>query len=629
MASVNEHPGRPSVDHTSRYAGVLAPSVAPPNENTPHELYRARLTERSALLTDLERQRNTAGTLRLAIFVFFAAATWYAIHGSISAWLITLPVLAFIAQVARQSRLERACDHTRRAIAFYERGLARIENRWHATPSEPGAAPGERFRDPNHPYSGDLDLFGHASLFHLLSTARTPGGEARLASWLQAPAPPDEIRARHVAIEELRRLVDLREQLAVAGDDFHQAHSPADLATWGIAPPNPFPQWKRRTAFILSAAALLALTWWFGSDLADQRAEAALVVAALFEALIAIPIRTRILAAVENVGKPARDLNLLSEVLAILEKQEFVSPRLATLRAALNTDGQSASRRIARLRRLMDLLDSRDSPLVRAIGPLILWTTQLGMAVEAWRADNGPHVDQWIDAVSEIEALTSLANYAWEHPQDPFPDLIAGAVFTGDELGHPLLSPDKCVRNSVSLKAPLGLLIVSGSNMSGKSTLLRTIGINAVLAFAGAPVRAGALTLSSLSIGASIRTMDSLEEGHSRFMAEILRLKQVLELPAPALFLLDELLGGTNSHDRALGSEGLIRALLERGSIGLVTTHDLSLSRLAEQLAPAAENVHFEDRLENGLLHFDYTLKSGTVTRSNALDLMRAVGLKV
>ena len=603
--------------------------MLPQNETAPHEIYRTRHTDRTAHLNTLDRQRINAGTFRLAIFILFAGTLWYAIHGNISAWLITAPIIAFIALVARQSRLEDACNRTRRAIAFYDRGLARIENRWHRPPSEPGPIPGNRFVDPHHPYSGDLDLFGHASLFHLLSTARTPGGETRLASWLQAPAPPDEIRARRAAIEELLPLLDLREQLAVAGDDFHQAQSPADLAAWGDAPPNPFPEWKRRTALVVSAVALLALAWWFGSDLSDPRAEAVLGIAVFLEALLAIPIRNRVLAAIENVGKPTRDLNLLSEVLAILEKQEFVSLPLASLRAALNTNGQPASLRIARLRRLMDLLDSRDSPLIRALGPLILWSTQLGMAVEAWRQKNGADVARWIDAVSEIEALSSLANYAWEHPQDPFPTIIPGAAFEGDQLGHPLLSPDKCVRNSVSLGGPLSLLIVSGSNMSGKSTLLRTIGINAVLAFAGAPVRANSLTLSPLSIGASIRTMDSLEEGHSRFMAEILRLKQVLELPAPALFLLDELLGGTNSHDRALGSEGLIRALLERGAIGLVTTHDLSLSRLAEQLAPAAANVHFEDRLEDGILHFDYTLKSGTVTRSNALDLMRAVGLKV
>jgi DNA mismatch repair ATPase MutS len=278
----------------------------------------------------------------------------------------------------------------------------------------------------------------------------------------------------------------------------------------------------------------------------------------------------------------------------------------------------------------MELLDSRDNTFVRVFGPLLLWTTQLAMGVEAWRAENGPRVPAWLDAVSEIEALSSLANYAWEHPSDPFPEFTATeSVFDAVGLGHPLLPEDRCVRNSLTLADPLRLLIVSGSNMSGKSTLLRTVGVNTVLALAGAPVRAERLTLTRLSLGASIRTVDSLEEGHSRFMAEILRLKQVLELAPPSLFLLDELLHGTNSHDRALGSEGLIRALLARGAVGLVTTHDLSLARVADELAPVAANVHFEDRLEGGRLVFDYRMRPGIVARSNALDLMRAVGLDV
>jgi DNA mismatch repair ATPase MutS len=251
------------------------------------------------------------------------------------------------------------------------------------------------------------------------------------------------------------------------------------------------------------------------------------------------------------------------------------------------------------------------------------------MAVENWRSQHGPHVKDWLDAVSEIEALSCLANYAWEHPDDPYPEFAEHRVFNGEELGHPLLAESKCVRNSVALVDPLRLMVVSGSNMSGKSTLLRAVGINAVLALAGAPVRAKRLVISHLSVGASIRTMDSLEEGHSRFMAEILRLKQILELPVPALFLLDELLHGTNSHDRAIGAEGLLNGLLERGAIGIATTHDLSLARVADELAPQATNVHFEDRLEDGRLVFDYRMRPGVVTRSNALDLMRAVGLKV
>ena len=599
-----------------------------PTGALPHEIYTSRLADRTRNLAILQHRRDQTGILRLIVFLAIAAAIWSAIQGTVSGWMIPLPVVAFIALVSWQSRIERACECARRAIRFYEQGLARLENRWHTDPR--AGAGGERFCDPHHPYSGDLDLFGHASLFQLVSTARTAGGESRLAAWLQAPASPDQLRERHTAIDELKPLLDLREQLAILGDDFRSAVSPEHLAQWGGRPASPFSAALRITALILSLCALAALAWWFGTDLVQPTAQVALIATGVLEALLAVPVRTKILSIVSSANEPAGDLGLLSQILATLETRQFHSTRLAAMRQAITIDGRPASGRIARLRHLAELLDSRDSPIVRAIGPLILWTTQLGMAIEAWRAENGPHVAVWLDAVSEIEALSSLANYAWEHPADVFPRFAeTGPRFEGDDLGHPLLPEAQCVRNQVNLTPPLRLLIVSGSNMSGKSTLLRTIGINAVLAFAGAPVRASSLTLSPLSIGASIRTTDSLEEGHSRFMAEILRLKQVLELPAPALFLLDELLGGTNSHDRALGSEGLIRALLGRGAMGLVTTHDLSLARVADELAPAAANVHFEDRLENGRLVFDYTMRPGVVTRSNALDLMRAVGLDV
>ena len=592
-------------------------------EDTPAAIYRQRLAELTLERDACLVRRDRLGLLRLAVFAALGLAIWYDFHGH-SLWWLAPPVAVFIAFVWMQSRAERNAELAGRAIQFYERGLARLEHRWH----DAGES-GERFLDPHHPYSGDLDIFGRSSLFQLLSTARTSGGEARLAAWLSTGASADQIQQRHEAIHELRPMLDLRERLAVLGDDLRGSVHPEHLAQWAAAPVRAFPATVRVTAFVFSVLAFSVLVWWLATDFgADARL--ALLIIALLEFAFAVRFRDRVLMAAAAVEAPAHDLELLSQVLATLDACEFRSPRLAALRAAIHIDGGSAAHRIARLRRIVELLDSRDNPLVRAFGPVLLWTTQLGMAIEAWRAASGERVPAWIDAVSEIEALSSLANYAYEHPADPFPEFAeTGPVFEGDELGHPLLSDANCVRNSISIAPPLRLYVVSGSNMSGKSTLLRSIGVNTVLALAGAPVRAKRLFLSHVSLGASIRTTDSLEEGHSRFMAEILRLKQVLELPAPALFLLDELLGGTNSHDRALGSEGLVRALLERGAIGLVTTHDLSLSRVADQLAPVAANIHFEDRLEGGRLIFDYRIRPGVVTRSNALDLMRAVGLDV
>jgi DNA mismatch repair ATPase MutS len=236
--------------------------------------------------------------------------------------------------------------------------------------------------------------------------------------------------------------------------------------------------------------------------------------------------------------------------------------------------------------------------------------------------------------VGELEALSSLAGHSYERPQDPFPELAeGGACFEGEGLGHPLIPESRNVRTDLRLSDErLRVLIVSGSNMSGKSTLLRTLGTNTVLALAGATVRARRLRLSPLQVGASIRIQDSLQAGASRFYAEITRLRQIVGLtaePPPVLFLLDEILHGTNSHDRRIGAEGVVRGLIERGAIGLVTTHDLTLARIADELAPQAANVHFEDHLEGGKMSFDYQLRPGIVQRSNALELMRSVGLEV
>jgi len=228
--------------------------------------------------------------------------------------------------------------------------------------------------------------------------------------------------------------------------------------------------------------------------------------------------------------------------------------------------------------------------------------------------------------------LSALAGYAYEHPGDPFPELSQDTCFDGEALGHPLIPEARCVRNDLHLGGALCLLIVSGSNMSGKSTLLRTVGTNAVLALAGAPVRARRLRLSPLAVGASIRIQDSLQGGTSRFYAEITRLRQLMDQaqgPLRLLFLLDEILHGTNSHDRGIGAEAVVRGFVARGAIGLVTTHDLALARVADALAPRACNVHFEDHLDDGKMTFDYRMRPGVVAKSNAVALMRAIGLEV
>jgi DNA mismatch repair ATPase MutS len=289
---------------------------------------------------------------------------------------------------------------------------------------------------------------------------------------------------------------------------------------------------------------------------------------------------------------------------------------------------------MASLRRRVSVLDSTNNLYFRFIAPFFLVRSQAAVAIDRWHAANRAALRTWLRVVGELEALASLATHAFEHPYDPFPELTdEGPLFQAEALAHPLLLESSAVANDVALggDAPR-VLVVSGSNMSGKSTLLRGVGLNVVLALAGAPVRAARLKLSSLAIGATIHVEDSLLAGQSRFYAEVLRIRDIVGIargPLPLLFLFDEILHGTNSHDRRIGALAIIRALVEKGAIGLVTTHDLALTELARVLDGRAVNVHFEDRLEQGRMVFDYRMRPGVVEHSNALALMRAVGLEV
>ena len=594
------------------------------NDDSPRGEYARRLDARRASVQQMERRHRTLGNCRLLVAVAVAILAFLAFgYRAVSPLWLLIPAILFVVLVVIHDRIIQARNRCARAVAFYENGLARLDDRWAGR-----GETGERFRDRLHPYSEDLDLFGAGSLFELLSTARTREGEQILAHWLCAPATCDVLFARHAAITELRSRLDLREDLAVMGEEVRTKVRTDALAAWGEQAAVFARRPVRVAATVLSALAIVSfIAWpvWGMRDLA--------LAVVLLNGFFFLRFHERAEQLASAASDAARDLALLSGILGRLEREQFVAPRLAELRRMLDTEGRPPSFRIVRLRRLISMLDSREHVLFRAIDPVVLWTLQWVLAVESWRRHSGPAIRRWLAAVGEMEALSALAGYAYEHPADPFPDFTdAGPSFHGEGLAHPLLPRDRAVRNDVAIGRELRLIVVSGSNMSGKSTLLRTIGINAVLAQCGAPVRATQLRMSALSVGASIRIVDSLHEGTSRFYAEITRLKQIVDLtaaPAPVLFLLDEFLQGTNSHDRRLGAEATVRGLIARGAIGLLTTHDLALADIAEGLGADATNCHFEDRLEDGKLLFDYRLRPGVVQRSNAIELMRSLGLDV
>ena len=401
------------------------------------------------------------------------------------------------------------------------------------------------------------------------------------------------------------------------------------LAAWGASPRVLSGRAIPMVGALLSALAVAGLLGWAFFETGPSPFFLGVILAGAFALWLKKRVR-RVLAAVE---RRASDLRLLAELLARLEREPCEAPRLRGLREALASGEGTASHRIAKLARLVHLVDTMKNQLFAPIGALLLWSTQLAFAIEAWRASSGRAIADWLAAVGDFEALCALASYSYENPGDPFPELEAdGPLFVAEGVGHPLIAPGRCVRNDLSLGGPLRVLVVSGSNMSGKSTLLRTVGINTVLALAGAPVRADRLRISPMAIGATLRIQDSLQAGRSRFFAEITRLRQLVDLakgPLPLLFLLDEILNGTNSHDRRVGAESLLRGLIGLGAIGLVTTHDLALAEIADRLEAGAENVHFADHFEGGTMHFDHRMRPGVVRHSNALALMRAVGLDV
>ena len=590
----------------------------------PSAEYAWRLEIQARVVAAFERRHVALGNAQLAVAVAGIVGAWMAVARHwFAPWWLFVAVAAFAALALVHEAAIRGRKRAERRAAFYQKCIARIEGRWAGQGDG-----GERFNDPAHPYAEDLDLFGKGSLFELLSTARLRSGSETLARWLLDPAPPAEVRERHAAVAELRPGLDLREEIAMLGEDLRSGIEPGSLARWAEKP-LVFDSLRLRIAAAAMAALMAAAaTVWavFGIP------EFFLVIAGL-EAAFSLRLRTRVERVVEGVGEPAYGLALLAEILARFEREPFSSPRLAALRKAFETEGAPPSRRIARLNRLMELLDSADHLIVRMVNLPLLYKVQLAFAVEAWRKESGSHVRRWLDAAGQIEALCALANYAYEQPEDPFPEFgESGPCFEGEGLAHPLIAGSRAVRNDVRLCGEPAVLVISGSNMSGKSTLLRTVGVNAVLAMAGAPVRAGRLRLTPLVVGASIRTMDSLNSGTSRFYAEITRIRALVELtkgPLPLLFLLDELLQGTNSHDRRIGAEAVIRTLVDHGAIGLLTTHDLALADIASALAPRARNVHFEDHLAEGKITFDYHLRPGVVEKSNALELMRSIGLEV
>jgi hypothetical protein len=589
-----------------------------------HAAYSERLAARRASAQQLEARHEQLANVRLllagvAAFMAFAAFYW---EWFSAAWL-WLPAAAFVVLAIYHNSVAAQRDLALRTVNFFARGLARIEDRWQGSGQS-----ATRFADPHHVYAADLDLFGTGSLFELLSLARTRMGEDELARWLCAPSALEEIHVRHACIVDLRERIDLREHLALLGDESVTTVQPEALIEWAEAPNQLHTAVIRWSARLVPLSFVAAVVLWMVTGIAAPLLASVLAAVAVLRGFRK-PLQ-HTLGSTENAFE---GLKTLTAVLRKLESEPFTTPEMATLLERLRAKQQSAAKIMGQLTTVVQLVESRRNLFMQVLELPLLYSLQVALAAERWRSRYGHLVRAWLEATGRIEALISLAAYSYEHPADPFPEFHAGAAcFEGTALGHPLLPADKCVRNTVGIGAGSRIALVSGSNMSGKSTLLRTVGINVVLAMAGAPVRAAALRLTPLQVGASIRINDSLLEGSSRFYAEITRLRQLYDLtlqPLRVLVLLDEVLQGTNSRDRRIGVEGMVRAFIDKGAIGLISTHDLALTDIQGVAEGQVVNMHFQDELREGRMSFDFTLRPGVVTKSNGVELMRSIGLQV
>ncbi|MEX2662621.1 MAG: hypothetical protein WD227_11865 [Vicinamibacterales bacterium] len=596
--------------------------------------------DRYTSLRDEQRRRSALlAKLRLATFLPAIAALvwWLGFFGGMPAFVLAVALLlAFGVLVVRHARVEERAERFEALRLVNVRGSARLARDWDVLP--PAPAPAGAAVD-GHPYAIDLDVFGRASLFQWIGPAATEAGGVTLARWLLSPASPAEIRARQAAIAELAPLAEWREELAAFGVPGAGARRES-LATFLRWAESPRPA-VRRPGLLRAAVYLIVAALWilgglhFSGLLPNSLWGIALLAGIILSFATAGPL-TRTF---DEAGAGERTLAQYAGIFAHIASQHFASPGLAAIQQRMTAEGRPAPEAMRALNRILSFADLRRGAALLhfPIQALTLWDFHCLFALERWRRAAGAHVGGWFDAAGEVDALSCLAAIHHDNPAWCFPELSSGVVtdrsYRAVALGHPLLPDDRRVANDVELGPPGTVLLVTGSNMSGKSTLLRAIGANAVLAQCGAPACAASLRLPPCDVQTSIRIQDSLEQGVSYFMAALARLKGVVDAAErepgdrALLYLLDEILQGTNSAERGIAVQAVARHLLDAGAIGAMTTHDLKIAG-EEPLRSTARLVHFTEIVdEDGTMRFDFRLREGIATSRNALRLMQLIGI--
>lgn len=586
-----------------------------------------------------QRRYNQLAFWRLIWFVGSVAIVWLLIRldqqlAAVS--MLLMGIIGFLVLLKKHQIVRRERDLNHQLAFINQDEVARLK-RQYLRPET-----GEQFASPTHNYSGDLDVFGKHSLFRLLNRTHTYEGQNRLATWLIAPSSPDSIRLRQQAISELRPQLDWRQQFeALAYIEETVGCSPDELIKWATADISPLPAYLNSIRFLLPAITLgLFVSWLLG-----YIPGAAVLTGLAIHGMILSQTAARAKEASEQTFEISAALHAFQALFQQAKQLEGNTVRLRAIQQALTSNTRSAEEAIGQLSKLTEGLNYRRNPYFFLLfGVATLWDVQYLFLLERWRKTYGPDLSRWFDALGELEALNSLAGFAYAHPTYVTPDIVEDELtldFTS--AAHPLLPPDRSVANSLTLTGAGQTVLITGSNMSGKSTFLRTVGANVVLALAGSVVSAERFWCSPVRVFTSMRTQDSLEESTSSFYAELKRLQTLINLtkqPAgtsperfdrqiiPVLYFLDEILKGTNSADRHRGAEALIRQLHHTTASGFVSTHDLELGQLTDADG-FVRNYHFQSDLFNGELVFDYKLRDGICQSFNASQLMKAIGIEM
>jgi hypothetical protein len=597
------------------------------NNSFPQAWYENNITQLETQLKEKLKRRRFLGWARflsLAAVITSIVLLWSSSLGLVV--LVTLLLLSiFFALIAADIRNNEKISNIETLIQINHDEIRIQRHDFNDIPA------GNYPHSEQHDYAEDLDIFGHASIYQYTNRTTSEQGNLLYSNWLLSPATNQEIIYRQEAARELALKPEWRQQLQALGKKDHICiRHEETITTWNQIE-NKFISsniWSI-LRILLPAIPITSLALHIAGFLPSGPFYLLVIVSFLISLLIS----RKVMPAYQQLNKIAAELDTLTRSIEHVENEKFQSELLQYGKAELSTHGDKASRVIKRLKRILDRLDYRLNPLIfLPLNTFLFWDLQQVFALEKWRNENKGGIQKWFQAIATLEALASVGNIRFNHPGWVFPELSNERVFEGIDLGHPLIPPGKRVTSTFALKQPAQIGLITGSNMAGKSTFLRTVGINIILAMAGAPVCASYLRLSNMKVVSSMRIKDNLEENTSTFYAELKKLKYIIDAVnahEPVFLLLDEMLRGTNSADRHTGSTALIRQLLIHDAIGLVATHDLELARLEKEYPARLLNYHFDVQVEQEELYFDYKLKPGVCNSMNASLLMKKIGIEL